>query len=88
MKGGNRDAIIQMGQACGYALEQEQDNIKLLIFVNSLTQINVYYTKMTVATCLRHPKRGATQLFRRCVSMQEMERIFKKPRLHTGKGYY
>lgn len=88
MKGGERDDILRLAQACGYQLEQEQDNIKLLIFVNGTAQFNVYYTKMTVATCLRHPKRGATQLFRRCVSMNELERLFKNPRTHTGKGYY
>lgn len=85
---GDRDDILRLAESHGYALEQEQDQIKLLIFVNASTQINVYYTKMTVATCLKHPKRGATQLFRRCVTMNELERLFKNPRLHTGKGYY
>ena len=28
-------------------------------------RINVYYTTQTVGTCLNHPKKGKTQLFRR-----------------------
>jgi len=51
-------------------------------------RINVYYTTMTVGTCLKHPKKGRTQLFRRRVSMKQLEKIFENPRQHTGKGYY
>lgn len=84
----DRDHVLRIAHQNGYALEQEQDNIKLLIFVRNDVQVNVYYSKMTVGTALHHPKRGATQLFRRCVSLNELERIFKNPRIHTGKGYY
>lgn len=42
---------------------------------------------MTVATCINHPKQGKTQLFRKNVSFDELDKIFKNPRVHTGKGY-
>jgi len=52
-------------------------------------RINVYYTTGTVGTCLNHPTRGKTQLFRRNVAgVDELERIFENPRNHTGRGYY
>lgn len=51
-------------------------------------RINVYYSKMTVATCVNHPKKGKTQLFRKHVTFAMLEKIFKNPRLHTGVGYY
>lgn len=38
---------------------------KLISFRKGSTRINVYFTTGTVGTCLNHPKRGKTQLFRR-----------------------
>jgi hypothetical protein len=43
---------------------------------------------MTVATCLKHPKKGSTQLFRRNVTLKTLDQIFAYPRKHTGIGYY
>lgn len=51
-------------------------------------RINIYYSKMTVATSLNHPKKGKTQLYRKNVAPSELIKIFKNPRQHTGKGYY
>ncbi len=69
-----------------------QKNIFMLSFVKrkdkSTMRINVYYSKMTVATCIDHPKQGKTQLFRRNVTIEELEKIFENPRHHTGKGYH
>ena len=50
-------------------------------------RINVYYTTGTVGTCLEHPTQGRTQMFRRNVTLAELEGIFRYPRVHTGKGY-
>lgn len=63
-------------------------NDSMLSFKKNDNRINVYYTTGTVATCLNHPKRGKTQLFRRNVGAGMLERIFRDPRIHTGKGYY
>ncbi len=51
-------------------------------------RMNVYFTTRTVATCLDHPFHGKTQLFRRAVSDEELEALFRNPRSHTGKGFY
>ena len=51
-------------------------------------RINVYYTTGTVASCLDHPRKGKTQLFRRNQSLQDIDAIFSNPRHHTGVGYY
>ena len=61
---------------------------RLISFRNGGTRINVYYTTGTVGTCLNHPKRGKTQLFRRNVDFEQLNDIFENPRSHTGKGYY
>lgn len=61
---------------------------KVISFRKNSTRINVYYTAGTVGTCLNHPRKGKTQLFRREVSFEELESIFLNPRLHIGKGYY
>jgi hypothetical protein len=56
---------------------------------SSSARINVYYTTGTIATCLNHPKRGKTQLFRRNVTtLDALQQIFENPRVHTGDGYY
>jgi len=65
----------------------QQENA-MLSFGQDGTRINVYYTKMTVATSLMHPKKGKTQLYRKMVNQIELEKIFKNPRLHTERGYY
>lgn len=61
---------------------------KLISFRKGSTRINVYFTTGTVGTCLNHPKKGKTQLFRRNVSMDQLNDIFDNPRVHTGTGYY
>ena len=50
-------------------------------------RINVYYTTRTIGTCLSHPSQGATQLFRRDCTNEELVHILENPRDHTGKGY-
>ena len=51
-------------------------------------RINVYWTTGTVGTCMDHPQKGKTQLFRRNVSVATLREIFRNPRVHTGDGYY
>ncbi len=65
-----------------------QENIGLISYSDGSTRINVYLTKMTVSTCLNHPKKGKTQLFRKKVNTEMLRQIFEYPRKHTGKGYY
>ncbi len=68
-----------------YRLKQHQKDIGLLIFVKPGVQVNVYTTKMTVSTCLEHPKQGKTQLFRRSIDLKQLEAIFEKPRVHANE---
>ena len=52
-------------------------------------RLNIYYSTMTVGTCLNHPKKGKTQLFRKNVwNVDLLENLFFNPRFHTRKGYY
>jgi len=60
----------------------------VIIFQKDSTKINVYYTTGTVGTRLNHPRHGKTQLFRRSVSLDQLEEIFENPRIHTGAGYH
>lgn len=75
-------AVTNGWQVIGY-----QDDIKMMSFKKAGMRVNVYTTKMTVGTCLVHPKKGATQLFRKNVNLELLREIFKNPRVHTGKGY-
>jgi hypothetical protein len=83
-----KDKIDEIAQKHGYVCFDYQENIGMASYSDGNTRINVYLTKMTVATCLNHPKKGATQLFRRNVTVKMMEEIFEYPRKHIGKGYY
>ncbi len=60
----------------------------MISFFKGESRINIYYTTMTVATCINHPSKGKTQLFRRNVSSKQLIKIFENPRVHTYKGYY
>jgi hypothetical protein len=64
------------------------------IISGACARLNIYYTKkgyvrktFTVGTAIRHPKQGRTQLFRKDVELDLLEKIFKNPRIHTSKGY-
>ena len=79
--------ITSLALGAGYELEKHHVDNHLLIFTKGQVQINVYYTTMTVATALRHPRKGKTQLFRRHVGRKWLRKIFDNPRIHTGIGY-
>ena len=68
-----------------------QSDIGMISFVKVIdgnaARINIYLTKMTVATCITHPKKGKTQLFRKRVNSDLMAKIFANPRVHTPHGY-
>lgn len=74
----------------GYAEVQFKEKSRVVGFksMSGDVRVNVYYTTGTVATCLSHPYKGKTQLFRRRQSLQSLEVILENPRAHTGEGYY
>lgn len=82
------EVIDALAKAENYFKIDFQENIGLVSYSDGQTRINIYLTKMTVATCLTHPKKGATQLFRKNVNTEMLKEIFEYPRKHTGKGYY
>lgn len=61
---------------------------KMISFAKEDQRINVYYTTMTVGTCIKHPRQGRTQLFRKNVKLIQLNDIFDNPRCHTGSGYH
>lgn len=83
------DEIIKIAESHKWSFLTFQKNIGMLSFVKDHMRINVYITKMTIATAINHPKHGKTQLYRRNVwRTEELNKIFSNPRTHTGKGYY
>ena len=84
-------ALKKLAAAHGWDFHDHQENIGLVSFVKTIkgnrARINVYTTKMTVATALTHPKHGKTQLFRKRVDKEMMGKIFANPRVHTPNGY-
>ena len=49
-------------------------------------RLNFYLSTGTVGSCVDHPKKGKTQLFRKY--LENPMSLFDNPRQHTGKGYY
>ena len=85
----SRSALIEeMAFHYGWKMIDRQENIGMISFERDNVRINIYVTKMTVATCLPHPTKGATQLFRKNVSGETLQKIFINPRVHTDLGYY
>lgn len=84
----HKNNIDEIAIKHGYICSDFQENIGMASYSNGDARINVYLTKMTVATCLNHPKKGPTQLFRRNVTLAMLDEIFEYLRKHTGKGYY
>ena len=88
-----KEEVDKIAKKYDWELVDWQENIYMASWVKQEGQndmrINVYLTKMTVATSLNHPKKGKTQLYRRQVFKSELlEKLFKNPRQHTDKGYY
>lgn len=84
----DKETIDSIATKHKYVCFDYQENIGMASYSDGQTRINVYLTKMTVATCLTHPKKGPTQLFRKNVTENQLDEIFAYPRKHTGKGYY
>jgi hypothetical protein len=83
----SRSDIDPIARKHGWTFVTFQVNIGMLSYKKGDVRINIYTTKMTVATCLNHPKKGKTQMFRKKVTLTELQDIFKNPRVHTNKGY-
>lgn len=85
---GQIERVREIAKRYDYHEIDLQEINKMISFKRDDIRINVYYTTMTVGTCLKHPKQGKTQLFRRNVTWELMEKLFNTPRQHTGVGYH
>lgn len=81
------DIVDKAAIAEDYFRLDYQEDKGMVSYSDGQTRINIYLTTMTVATCLNHPKKGKTQLFRKRVNLSMLKEIFEYPRKHTGKGY-
>ncbi len=79
--------LASLGKKHGWKVIDWQGNLSMLSMWKDEVRLNVYTSTMTVATCLNHPKQGKTQLFRKNVTIDELEAIYQNPRIHTNKGY-
>lgn len=82
------ERMIMLGGKYGWKFIEQQTNPPMISFTKENMRINVYHTTMTVGTCITHPKKKKTQLYRKRVSLPILEKIFENPRVHTGRGYY
>lgn len=84
--------IEDIAKEFDYKFIDYQENIGMISYGkktkrNGFVRINIYLTRATVGTCLNHPKKGKTQLFRRHCFLDDIKEIFKNPRMHTVSGY-
>lgn len=85
------DHIMFAAETNGWQLVQVDLKTYMLGFKKDLgkyDRINVYVSKSTFVTQLRHPTKGKGQLFRRNIWPENYDKLFANPRAHTGRGYY
>jgi hypothetical protein len=92
------EEIIALAQKMGYK-ERRPSVSSTLFFVESAPSmapdaaavlINIYYTTRSIMTLLQHPgSAGTNELWRSHAydTLEELQRFFENPRIHTGKGY-
>jgi len=66
--------------------EEFIESRRVISFRNSLEQIriNVYYTTKTVGTCLDHPRKDKSQLFRKNCTNLDLVEIMRNPQVYKG----
>jgi hypothetical protein len=77
-----------LARAYGWAEVQFNAKSRVLGFNRGSERVNVIYTTGTVGTCVDHPERGKTQLFREGMTPSQLRDIFVSPRVHTGQGAF
>lgn len=92
-KAGDRLSMItEMAEIEGWEIIALQENIGMVSFIKGkstvVTRINIYLSTMSISTALKHPKKGRTQLYRKFILPDMLQKIFENPRKHTGRGYY
>lgn len=82
------EEVRKAAAGTSFHLISHNKSSKLLSFRSGTTRINVYYITAVVGTCLDHPTKGKTQLFRRNIDLNFLALLFRDPRIHYSKGYY
>lgn len=67
--------------------KHDEDN-QVVCFQDGCVLIHVYYKTASVITCLNHPVRGKGQVFRRKLTLKNLEDIFEDPLAQMASGYY
>jgi hypothetical protein len=80
--------VQELATKWGWGQFDLQENIKMVSFTNGPDRINVYYSRMTVATIIDHPTKGRNTLYRKGVTFDMLSKIFANPREHLGIGYH
>lgn len=84
----NKEIISTIATKYGWQETNDTNNGVMMTFIRDDKKIEVWPSKMTVATMLNHPKQGKTKLYRRNVwDVKVLEAIFNNPRVHTTGGY-
>jgi len=84
----NAEKVLKIAGKYDWKFLEYQKPNRMISFLKNKDRINFYCTTGTVGTCIHHPKSGKTQLFRKGVSDEQLEKIFENPRIHTGVGYH
>lgn len=85
---GRLSEIRKLATQWGWAEIDHQENIKMVSFTDGPSRMNVYYSRMTVATVVDHPTQGRNTLYRRGIRFNDLAKIFENPRVHLGVGYH
>ena len=80
------DCIRRIASEAGW--KEIYGSSKVISFSLEGARVNVYYTNMTVGSCLDHPQLGKTQLFRKDIDLSMLYEVFNNPRMHTNKACY
>lgn len=92
----NLDRVIPLTEKYDWEIIDLQSMIGMLSLEKKIlmdkvlvkVRVNIYLTTLSVSTAMKHPKKGKTQLHRKASCFEDIEKILKNPRVHTGKGYY
>lgn len=85
------DQIREQAARLKWREVDHQENIRMISFIKNKVgkvgkvRINIYYSRGTVATVMKHPKYGMGHLYRRNIGHDQLEEIFKNPRVHSSK---
>jgi len=82
----NPGKILELAKKNGYETVDWDETNSTLLFKKEKTLISVYYKKESVVTIITHPIKGRSKLVRKNVTINDLNKIFLNPRVHTGKG--